>query len=262
MADKNSSGAGEAEGGLLSHLVELRGCLLRSVIALLVAMFAIFPFAGKLYSWLALPLMEELAGEGELVAIGVLSPFIVQITTAFFFGFWLVLPYLWFEFWRFVAPGLYQNEKRLVLPLIVSATALFSAGMVFAYFLVFKVVFGFIAAVTPESVRWTPDIMEYFSFMVKIFLGFGLAFETPVAVFILAHTGIVGVEAMRRARPYVIVGAFIVAAIITPPDVVSQIMLALPCWLLFEVGLFFAPKNSRSEEADPPAEAATTPAEK
>lgn len=245
--------AGQPEGseqhgeGLLSHLIELRGCLLRSVLALLVLMFAIFPFAGTLYSLLARPIIDELAaasGQEGLVAIGVLSPFVIQITTSFFFALWIGLPYVLYEIWRFVAPGLYQHEKRLVLPLIVSSTALFSIGIMFAYFLVFKVVFAFIATMTPEGVKWTPDISEYFSFMIKIFLGFGLAFETPVAVFILARSGIVDVETMRHARPYVIVGAFIVAAIVTPPDVISQFMLAIPCWLLYEIGLFLAPKRA------------------
>lgn len=242
---KEDSGAGE---GLLSHLVELRGCLVRAVLALLLLMFAIFPFAGRLYSWLAQPLIDELAaaaGGGQLIAIGVLSPFVIQITTAFFFAVWIGLPYILYEMWRFVAPGLYQSEKRLVLPLIVSGTVLFSLGMVFSYFLVFKVVFAFVAAMTPAGVDWTPDIGEYFSFMVKIFLGFGLAFETPVVVFMLARTGIVEVAAMRRARPYVIVGAFVVAAIVTPPDIISQFMLAIPCWLLYEIGLLFAPSGKK-----------------
>lgn len=245
--------AEKKEEGLLSHLLELRGCLMRILVALLLLMFGVFPFAGTLYSYLAAPLLEELARatqQTELVAIGVLSPFMIQITTAFFFAFWAGLPYVLYEVWRFVAPGLYQHEKRLILPLIVSSTLLFSAGMAFAYFLVFKVVFAFIATMTPDGVSWTPDISEYFGFMIKIFLGFGLAFETPVVVYLLARTGIVSVAAMRRARPYVIVGAFIVAAIVTPPDVISQFMLAIPCWLLFEAGLLLAPKTPPHEAAE------------
>lgn len=235
---------------LIGHLTELRGCLLRSVSVLLILMFAIFPFAGKLYSWLAKPLMEELI-DGELIAVSVLGPFTVQITVAFFFAFWLGLPYLLYETWRFVAPGLYKNEKRLMLPLLVSGTLLFTIGMAFAYFLVFKAVFAFIAAIAPEGVKWTPDAGEYFSFMIKIFLGFGLAFETPVVVYILVRSGIVELETLRRARPYVIVGAFVVAALITPPDVLSQLMLAIPCAILYEIGLWLAPKGVKKP---PPGE--------
>ncbi|MCH9705467.1 MAG: twin-arginine translocase subunit TatC [Proteobacteria bacterium] len=251
MIKKEATEATSSGEGLFSHLIELRNCLMRIVIALLLLMFSIFPFSGKLYSLLAQPMIDELAAtaqKSELVAIGVLSPFIIQITTSFFFAFWIGLPYVLFEVWRFVAPGLYKHEKRLVLPLIVSSSLLFSLGMAFAYFLVFKVVFSFIAQMTPEGVNWTPDISEYFSFMIKIFLGFGLAFETPVVVYLLARCGIADVHSMRRARPYVIVGAFVLAAIITPPDVISQFMLAIPCWLLFEIGLLLAPKPQKTDE--------------
>ena len=230
--------------GLVGHLIELRGSVVRSLAVLVVLMFALFPFAGNLYSWLAQPLLAELAGTStgtELLAIGVLSPFIIQITTSFFVAFCIGLPYVLYEIWRFVAPGLYQHEKRLILPLIVSSTLLFFIGMAFAYFLVFKVVFSFVANMTPDGVIWTPDISEYFSFTLKIFFGFGLAFETPVVVYLLAKSGIVDVATMRNARPYVIVGAFIVAAVVTPPDVISQFMLAIPCWLLYEIGLWLAP---------------------
>ena len=234
-----------AHDSLIGHLIELRGCLVRSVIALLALIVAILPFAGKLYNWLAQPLLAELT-DGELISISILGPFTVQLTVAFFFALWIALPYLMYEMWRFVAPGLYKNEKRLILPILVSGFALFSLGVLFAYFLVFKVVFGFIASIAPSEVKWTPDIAEYFSFMIKIFLGFGLAFETPVIVFILIRTGIVEWETMRRARPYVIVGAFVAAAILTPPDVISQLLLAIPCCLLYEFGLWLAPKPKKA----------------
>ena len=248
----------EKEGGFLSHLVELRGCLLRIIVVLLVLVFAFFPFAGDLYSLLALPLMQELAS-GQLISIGVIDPFIIQITTAFFFALWLGLPYLLYEIWRFVAPGLYQEEKKLLLPVIISGTLLFSLGVLFSYFLVFKVVFAFIAGITPESVQWTPDVRAYFGFIIKVFIGFGLAFETPVVVYILLRMGFVELETMKRARPYVIVGAFVVAAIVTPPDVISQIMLAIPCWLLYELGMLLAPKKSRRKVSE--EESASSPAE-
>lgn len=238
----------------LGHLVELRGCLLRAVAALVVLMFTAFPFANTVYQWLAAPIISELAKDGQqLIAIGVLSPFIIQISISFLLALWVGLPYVLFELWRFVAPGLYQNEKRLILPILISSFILFTAGMAFAYFLVFKVVFGFIATMAPDDVAWTPDIAEYLSFLVKVFVGFGLAFETPIVVFILLRTGVVSIEAMRRARPYVIVGAFIVAAIVTPPDVISQLMLAIPCWLLYELGMLLSPKPKPKPQPAPEA---------
>lgn len=243
-ADKNDNVASD---GFLSHLIELRGTLLRSISALFILFLCILPFSGHLYTVLAAPLISELAGSNsELIAIGVITPFIIHITTSFFFALWIGLPYIFYEVWKFVAPGLYKNEKQLVLPILVSTTLLFSIGIFFSYFLVFKVVFSFIATVTPDGVKWSPDVLEYFSFIVKVFIGFGLAFETPIVVYMLIRLGIVSIEAMRRARPYVIVGAFAVAAIITPPDVISQLLLAIPCCLLYELGLLIAPKTPKS----------------
>ena len=247
--------------GLLGHLAELRGCLLRCAIVLCVLIFGMLipfdgaPFAGYLFEQLALPLSRTLAESalpegGQLISTGILSPFLVQITTAALAAFLISLPYLLFEVWRFVAPGLYKHEKRLVLPLVISSTALFYSGMLFAYFLVFRTVFHFIAAVAPEGIAWTPDITQFFSFAISIFIAFGVAFETPVAVYLLVRSGIVEIDSLRRARRYVIVGAFVVAAIFTPPDVISQLLLAIPCWLLFEVGLFFAPRKKGGKKKD------------
>ena len=252
MSDAASNPAKEetVKDSLIGHLIELRSCVLHAVVALVAGIFLVFPFSDYLFTWLALPLLQELAGDGELVSITVLGPFVVRLTTSFFVAFWLTLPYLLYQAWRFIAPGLYQNEKSLLFPLLLSSTLLFSLGMAFAYFFVFKAVFSFIAAVAPDMVKWTPDVAEYFSFLVKIFLGFGLAFETPVAVFILVRSGFVELETMRRARPWVIVGAFVVAAIITPPDVISQFMLAVPCWLLYEVGLLLAPRKVKKKGKD------------
>ena len=255
MADTDTDKAPEKEG-LISHLTELRTRLLRIITALVLAFLAVFPFAGELYSLLASPLLAKLPPEGDLIAIGVLSPFMVQITTSFFAGFVVALPYILFEIWRFVAPGLYENEKRLVAPLVVSSTLLFFTGILFAYFLVFEVVFGFIAAIAPGAILWTPDISEFLSFVVTVFLAFGAAFETPVAVWLLVRSGAVTVEDLKKARPYIIVGAFVIAAIVTPPDVISQLLLAIPCWLLFELGLFLAPSKKAEEDAE------ETPAQK
>ncbi len=237
--------------GFLSHLIALRSTVLRSIASIVILMICILPFAGKLYSILAKPLISQLAGtDGEIIAIGVIAPFTIHITTSFFFAIWIGLPYIFYEFWKFIAPALYKNEKKLLLPIIISSTLLFSFGILFSYFLVFKVVFSFISAVTPEGVKWSPDVMEYFSFIIKVFLGFGLAFETPIIVYMLIRFGIVSIEAMRRARPYIIVGAFVVAAIITPPDVVSQLLLAFPCWFLFEIGLFISARTTPRKKVE------------
>jgi len=232
--------------GLLGHLSDLRRCLLRCVLALVVLMFALLPVAGDLYQLLARPLLESLPQGANLVSISVIGPFTVQITTAALGAFLISLPYLLYEIWRFVAPGLYAHEKRMILPLVASSTLLFYSGMLFAYFMVFQVVFGFIASIAPDEMLWTPDAHAFFSFAVSIFIAFGAAFETPVAVYLLVRSGAVEAGTLRRGRPWVIVGAFVVAAIVTPPDVISQLLLAIPCWLLFELGLLFAPSPHKS----------------
>ena len=236
MFGKNSD-ANPAMEGFIGHLVELRTRLLRSLAAVLILFLAAFPFAGEIYGILAAPLLEQLPESGSLIAVGAVSPFFVPMKTAFFFAVCVAMPYVLHEIWRFVAPGLYKREEGLALPLVVSSALLFYIGMGFAYFLVFKVVFGFIASIAPEAVSWTPDINELFGFMLALFFAFGLAFEVPVAVFILARAGVVELQDLKKARPYVIVGAFVVAAIFTPPDVISQLLLAIPCCLLYEIGL-------------------------
>lgn len=240
--------------GLLAHLTELRNGLLRciSVLAVLTVIFltpfAGTPLAGDIYSVLSAPLSRALLPDGgQLIAVGIIAPFTVQITTAALSALLLSMPYLWFEVWKFVAPGLYRNEKKLILPLIASSTALFYLGMLFAYFMVFRVVFGFIAAIAPEGMVWTPDIEKFFGFAVTVFIAFGAVFETPVAVYLLVRSGLVHAETLRRGRRYVIVGAFVIAAILTPPDVISQLLFAIPCWLLFELGLFLAPRRPPDE---------------
>lgn len=237
------------ESGLLSHLADLRTCLLRCLTAVIVLIFALLPFSGTIYAELASPLLDSLPVEGNLISTSVLGPFTVQLSTAVLSAFLVALPYLWFEVWRFIAPGLYEREKRLALPVVASATLLFYLGMIFAYFMVFRVVFGFISSIAPAELVWMPDAHSFFSFAITIFVAFGVAFETPVIVWLLTHAGIVEADTLRRGRRYVIVGAFVVAAIFTPPDVISQLLLAIPCWLLFELGLFFAPKNSRAENS-------------
>jgi len=196
-------------------------------------------FSSELYDLLAMPLISSLPQGSKMIATGVITPFLIPMKIAFMAAFLAVLPYILYQAWAFVAPGLYAHEKRLVLPLVVSSTILFVAGMAFCYFIVFRKVFAFIAAFAPKSISVAPDIEAYFNFVLGMFVAFGLAFEVPVVVVVLVLAGIVNVEQLRAWRGYVIVAIFIVAAIVTPPDVVSQVSLAIPMCLLYEVGIFF-----------------------
>ena len=228
------------EDSLIGHLADLRNCLLRALIAVAVVFFALFAFADEIYGSFARPLLVALPEGSELIATGVLGPFLVPFKVTLFVAFCVCLPYILYQVWKFVAPGLYAREKRLVLPLVLSSTALFYLGMAFAYLLVFRVVFGFIVSFAPEAISVMPDVQSHLSFALTIFMTFGLAFEMPVAVYLLVRMGVIEIAALRRARPYVLAGSFVLAAIVTPPDVLSQIMLAVPMWLLFEIGLLVA----------------------
>ncbi len=224
----------------ISHLIELRTRLLHAVIALLVVFLCLFPWASNLYALLAQPMLAKLPKGGQMIATDVTTPFFVPLKVALMAAFLIALPYILYQIWRFVAPGLYAHEKRLVLPLVFASTALFFCGMAFAYFAVFPVVFGFINAAAPQGVAVMTDIDKYLSFVLGMFLAFGITFQVPVAVVLLVRIGVVTVEKLREIRPYVIVGAFVVGAIFTPPDVVSQFMLAMPLWLLYEAGIVVA----------------------
>ena len=221
----------------IAHLVELRTRLLHSVVAVLLVFVCLFPWASDLYTLLAHPLLARLPKGGQMIATEVTTPFFVPLKVALMAAFLIALPYVLYQIWRFVAPGLYAHEKRLVWPLIMSSTILFFCGMSFAYFVVFPVVFGFITASAPQGVAVMTDIDKYFSFVLTMFMAFGVTFQVPVAVVLLVRMGFVTVEKLREARPYAVVGAFIIGAIFTPPDVVSQLMLAVPLWLLFEAGI-------------------------
>lgn len=232
-----SGRAGQPEETLMGHLLELRSRLLKGVVAVLAVFAALMPFANRLYAELAAPLLSKLPAGGQLVAIEVASPFFTPVKLAFFAALVLAAPVLIYQAWAFVAPGLYQNEKRLARPLLVAAVLLFYTGCAFAYFLVLPMVFGFLTAITPEGVAMMTDISRYLDFVLVIFLAFGLSFELPVAVVVLVVLGVVTPAQLREARGYVVVGVFILAAIITPPDVVSQLMLAIPMCLLYELGI-------------------------
>lgn len=224
----------------IAHLIELRTRLLHSLLALLVVFLCLFPFAANLYALLAQPLLAKLPAGGQMIATDVTTPFFVPLKVALMAAFLISLPYILYQMWRFVAPGLYAHEKRLVWPLIVASTLLFFCGMAFAYFAVFPIVFGFVTAAAPQGVAVMTDIDKYLSFVIGMSLAFGMTFQVPVAVVLMVRMGIVTVSKLREIRPYIIVGAFVVGAIFTPPDVVSQFMLAMPLWLLYEAGIVVA----------------------
>jgi sec-independent protein translocase protein TatC len=221
----------------ISHLVELRNRLLRAVAGLLLVFVGLFPFADKLYSLLAAPLLAKLPQGAQMIATAVTTPFFVPMKVTMLAAFLLALPWLLYQCWAFVAPGLYSHEKRMLLPLLVASLILFFIGMAFAYFAVFPVVFGFLIGSAPQGVAVMTDIAEYLDFVMGMFLAFGFAFEVPIAVILMALMGWVTLEQLKEARSYVIVGAFVLGAIFTPPDIVSQFMLAIPLWILYEAGL-------------------------
>ena len=229
-----------AQETFLSHLFELRDRLIRSLVAIVIMFLPCFFYASELYDLVAMPMMKTLPEGSRMIATGVITPFFIPMKIALVAGFLLALPYVLYQAWAFVAPGLYSHEKRLALPLVVSSTVLFFLGMAFCYFFVFGTVFKFIATFAPKSISVAPDIEAYFNFVLGMFIAFGVTFEVPVVVVVLVMTGLVSVEKLREIRSFVIVGAFIVAAIVTPPDVVSQLLLAIPLCLLYEVGIFVA----------------------
>ncbi len=233
--------SGEQES-FISHLVELRQRLVRAVAAVAVFFVALFlwPGSGYIYDILALPLMNALPEGTRMIATGVITPFMVPMKVTALVAFFIALPYVLFQAWAFVAPGLYEHEKKLALPIVIGSTVLFLAGVAFCYFFVFGKVFTFIHDFAPKSITPAPDIEAYFSFVITMFLAFGITFEIPIVVVVLVRSGVVTVEKLRDARPYVIVGSFVVAAVVTPPDVLSQFMLAVPMCLLYEAGLLLA----------------------
>jgi sec-independent protein translocase protein TatC len=229
-----------AQDTFISHLVELRDRLLRSILAVLLAFICLLPFAKDLYALLAQPLLAALPQGGQMIATDVVGVFLVPMKVALLVAFVIVLPYVLYQAWAFVAPGLYAHEKRLVLPLVIGSSVLFVIGMAFAYFLVFPVVFRFMAAVAPTGVAWMTDIEKYLSFVLTLFMAFGVTFEVPIVVIVLVRTGVVSVAKLKEMRSYVIVGAFIIGAVFAPPDAVSQCLLAIPICVLFELGLWLA----------------------
>lgn len=230
------------EAPFVSHLIELRDRLLHSVygVGAIFILLCLYPGPSQVYDLLALPLVKSLPEGSKMIAVGVVSPFLIPIKVTLLAGFGVALPWVLYQVWAFIAPGLYSHEKRFALPLVAGSSLLFMIGMAFCYFFVFGMVFKFIAEFAPKSITPAPDIEQYLSFVMSMFLAFGITFEVPVAVILLTKAGIVDVAKLRAARPYVIVGAFVIAAIVTPPDVISQLMLAVPMCLLYELGIVLA----------------------
>ena len=244
----------EAES-FLSHLIELRDRLIRALLAIAVAFVCLMPWAGKIYDLLAHPMLSALPPGTKMIATGVITPFMVPIKVTMLAALVIALPVVLYQVWAFIAPGLYKHEKRFALPLVVGSTLLFMLGMAFCYFFVFGTVFKFIANFSPASITPAPDIEQYFSFVMTMFLAFGATFEVPVVVVLLVRFGVVSLDKLREIRPYAIVGAFVIAAVVTPPDITSKVLLAIPLCLLYEFGLLLARfvGKPKASERDPVA---------
>lgn len=239
----------DAEESFISHLIELRNCILKASAAVVIVFLCLMPWAAKIYDILAYPMMVALPAGSKMIATGVTTPFLIPVKVTLLVAFIIALPWVLYQAWSFIAPGLYAHEKRLVAPLVISSSILFVAGIAFCYFLVFGVIFRFINNFAPASISVAPDIDSYFGFVMTMFMAFGLTFEVPIVVIVLVRMGLVSLEKLRSLRPYVIVGAFVVAAVVTPPDIMSQLLLAVPLCLLFEVGLLLAPVFARATAA-------------
>jgi sec-independent protein translocase protein TatC len=239
-----------AEGTLISHLLELRDRLLRAFIAVIVAFIPLAFFANEVFTFVATPLIAQLPKDSSLIATSVISPFMTPFKLAFFVGLFVAMPYVLYQVWAFVAPGLYKHEKRFAFPLLVSSIVLFYCGIAFAYLVVFPVMFEFFANTTPAGVRMMTDITSYMDFVLTMFLCFGLAFEVPVVVVLLVLTGLVKVEKLAEIRGYVLIGIFVIAALLTPPDAISQTIMAVPMYLLYEGGIVMARLMNRMRRTE------------
>jgi sec-independent protein translocase protein TatC len=237
---QESASIDDTEQPLIYHLIELRDRLLRVVLVVGVVFLVLFPFSNKLFSWLSGPLMVHMPEGSSMIAIEVASPFLIPFKLTLFMALFISIPYVLYQLWSFVAPGLYKHERRLVYPLLVSSTVLFYAGAAFAYFVVFPLVFAFFTGTAPEGVSVMTDISRYLDFVLTLFFAFGAAFEVPVFTVLLVWTGMATQESLRQKRPYIIVGAFVIGMLLTPPDIISQTLLAVPVWLLFELGVYFS----------------------
>lgn len=250
MKNTQNNNSNDSEQPLVEHLIELRSRLIRVALGIALILACLLPFAQKIYTLIALPLLKSMPTGNTMIATDVISPFFVPLKVTLLAAFVLSLPHTLYHLWAFVAPALYKHEKRLVFPLLISSVLLFFIGMAFAYFLVFPTVFGFMQRISPEGVNMATDIDKYLSFVLGMFIAFGAAFEVPVAVVLLHRFGLISLKTLKVARPYVVIAAFVIAAIITPPDVISQIMLAIPLLLLYEFGLIACKIFRRKEDSE------------
>lgn len=239
--------------GFLDHLVELRSRLLYIIGVILVCLLALMPFANDIYTVLAKPLFDVMPENSTMIAVDVASPFLAPFKLVFLMSVAITIPFTLYQLWAFIAPGLYENEKKLVAPVIIFSTGLFYAGMCFAYFIVFPLVFNFFTTIAPEGVEISTDISSFLNFVIKMFFAFGLAFEVPILTLLIIKFGLSTHESLRKKRPYIVVGAFVVGMLLTPPDVISQVLLAIPIWILFELGLFLSkfitnPKMNKKDQ--------------
>ncbi len=235
---------------LISHLLELRNRLLKAILAVLIVFVGLIYFSGEIYEFISAPLVERLPEGATMIATDVASPFFTPLKLTLIVAVFLAVPFILYQVWAFVAPGLYKHERRLIMPLLASSSLLFYCGVAFAYYVVFPLVFGFFTAISLGGVEFATDIASYLDFVLALFLAFGIAFEVPVAIILLCWTGATDPKSLSEKRPYIIVGAFIVGMLLTPPDMISQTLLAIPMCLLFEVGLFFARFYTRKEESE------------
>jgi sec-independent protein translocase protein TatC len=238
------------ELSLIGHLIELRDRILKCVIALLVVFVCLIYFANDIYAYVAAPLVSVLPPDTSMIAIDPTSPFFTPFKLTFYASLFVTAPFILYQLWAFIAPGLYKNEKSLAIPLFVSSVVLFYSGMAFAYYVLFGIVFNFFVSVAPEGIAVAPDIASYLSFVLKIFFAFGFAFEIPIAVFLFIWAGILEPDDLKSKRPYVIVGCFVIAMLLTPPDPFTQSLLAIPMWLLFELGIYFGKLFLRKKAAE------------
>ncbi len=249
MSEHNSSQDNAMpEQPLISHLIELRNRLLKSMLVILVLFGCLYAFSNELYLLVSAPLERLLPENSSMIATGVASPFLVPFKLTLIAAVFIAVPFVLHQAWSFIAPGLYKHEKRFGIPLLVSSIVLFYCGIAFAYFVVLPLVFGFFTSMGPEGVNFLPDINNILNFILKIFMAFGIAFEIPIATFLMIQTGITTVESLSEKRPYIFVGCFVIGMLVTPPDVISQTILAVPMWLLFEVGLIMGRLTKKDEE--------------
>jgi sec-independent protein translocase protein TatC len=254
MTEPENNNSNDEEMGFIAHLLELRDRLLRMVLCIIFVFLAIFYFSNDLYSYVAGPLMKHMPEGSQMIAIDVASPFLTPFKLSMMASIFLSMPFILYQLWAFIAPGLYRHERRMAAPLVVASSILFYLGMTFAYYVVFPLVFGFLTGTAPEGVSVMTDISRYLDFVLTIFFAFGLAFQVPVATILLVWSGATTPESLVTKRPYIIVGAFVIGMILTPPDIISQTLLAIPMWILFELGVIFArvyvPVREEEEEED------------